>query len=258
MSSRSRSSKKHSSSHSSSGDLPANEVISPKIEFEVEEDAKEAYYRAHCGSPPPQQENPIPKRPLRPQGAPFTPSMVLPEYLTTLQNFYQVPNGVKFRIPAGNECARNPPLGFFTCHEAYLSYCRMWFPIPSAIVRALHRFELSFSQLNVSALENWLGVVISSYELGMDLSPGDFEGFWTTRPMKTEGLYSIKARNELAIIQGTTSNPKDWFERFSFVKIDEESVEESCLHLFPREWRYDRGNTIILAFRFDTLKVREK
>ncbi|KAH0879513.1 hypothetical protein HID58_066907, partial [Brassica napus] len=61
------SSKKHSSSHSSSGDLPANEVISPKIEFEVEEDAKEAYYRAHCGSPPPQQENPIPKRPLRPQ-----------------------------------------------------------------------------------------------------------------------------------------------------------------------------------------------
>ena len=42
--------------------------------------------------------------------------------------------------------------------------------------------------------------------------------------MKTEGLYSIKARNELAIIQRTTSNPKDWFERFFFVKIDEESV----------------------------------
>ncbi|KAH0942753.1 hypothetical protein HID58_002390 [Brassica napus] len=35
MSSRSRSSKKHSSSHSSSGDLPANEVISPKIEVEA-------------------------------------------------------------------------------------------------------------------------------------------------------------------------------------------------------------------------------
>ncbi|WZY88412.1 hypothetical protein YC2023_045147 [Brassica napus] len=60
----------------SSGDLPANEVISPKIEFEVEEDAKEAYYRAHCSSPPPQQENPIPKRRLRPQGAPFMPSMM--------------------------------------------------------------------------------------------------------------------------------------------------------------------------------------
>lgn len=81
----------------------------------------------------------------------------------------------------------------------------MWFPIPSAIVRALHRFELSISQLNVSALENWLGVVISSYELGMDLSPGDFEGFWTNRPMKTEGLYSIKVRNEL-------DNPRDYFE----------------------------------------------
>lgn len=60
------------------------------------------------------------------------------------------------------------------------------------------------------------------------------------------------------IIQGTTSNHKDWFERFFFVKIDEESVEESWLHLFPREWRYGCGNTTILAFRFDTLKVREK
>ena len=82
--------KSNGSTKMSSGDLPANEVISPKIEFEVEEDAKEAYYRAHCSSPPPQQENPIPKRRLRPQGAPFMPSMVLPEYLTNLRNFYQI------------------------------------------------------------------------------------------------------------------------------------------------------------------------
>ncbi|KAH0862326.1 hypothetical protein HID58_079537, partial [Brassica napus] len=43
----------NSSSHSSSGHSSANEVIAPKEEFEVEEEAKDAYYKALCGSPPP-------------------------------------------------------------------------------------------------------------------------------------------------------------------------------------------------------------
>ncbi|KAH0885084.1 LOW QUALITY PROTEIN: hypothetical protein HID58_061180 [Brassica napus] len=42
MSSRKGSSKRNSSSHSSSGDSSANEVIAPKEEFEVEEEAKDA------------------------------------------------------------------------------------------------------------------------------------------------------------------------------------------------------------------------
>ncbi|KAH0862629.1 hypothetical protein HID58_079840, partial [Brassica napus] len=41
MSSRKGSSKRNSSSHSSSGDFSANEVIAPKEEFEVEEEAKD-------------------------------------------------------------------------------------------------------------------------------------------------------------------------------------------------------------------------
>ncbi|KAF3563478.1 hypothetical protein DY000_02016528 [Brassica cretica] len=57
----------------------------------------------------------------------------------------------------------------------------MWFPIPEAIVCALDRFELSISQLNVAALQNFLGVLILSYELGMDLSPDDFEGLCRDR-----------------------------------------------------------------------------
>ncbi|KAF3608495.1 hypothetical protein DY000_02050149 [Brassica cretica] len=65
MSSRKGSSKRNSSSHSSSGDSSANEVIAPKEEFEVEEEAKDAYYKALCGSPPPSQDTPIPKRPVR-------------------------------------------------------------------------------------------------------------------------------------------------------------------------------------------------
>ncbi|KAF2580580.1 hypothetical protein F2Q68_00005419 [Brassica cretica] len=65
MSSRKGYSKRNSSSHSSSGDSFANEVITPKEEFEVEEEAKDAYYKALCRSPSPSQDIPIPKRPCR-------------------------------------------------------------------------------------------------------------------------------------------------------------------------------------------------
>ncbi|KAH0884224.1 hypothetical protein HID58_060320 [Brassica napus] len=40
---------RNSSSHSSSGDSSADEVIAPKEEFEVKEEAKDAYYKALCG-----------------------------------------------------------------------------------------------------------------------------------------------------------------------------------------------------------------
>ncbi|KAF3505799.1 hypothetical protein F2Q69_00003293 [Brassica cretica] len=117
--------------------------------------------------------------------------MVSSDYLTTLRDFYQIPSGVVFRIPNGNESAKNPPEGFFTCYEAFLVYCRMWFPIPGTIVRALRHFGLSISQLSVPALQHWLGVLILSYELGMDLNPGDFEGFWFTRGTGIDGSYRM-------------------------------------------------------------------
>ncbi|KAL0835800.1 hypothetical protein Bca101_087689 [Brassica carinata] len=257
MSSRKGSSKRNSSSHSSSGDSSANEVITPKEEFKVEEEAKDAYYKALCGSPPPSQDIPIPKRPVRSPNAPLTPSMVSPDYLMTLRDFYQIPSGVVFRIPSGNESAKNPPEGFFTCYEAFLVYCRMWFPIPGTIVRALRHFGLSISQLSVPALQHWLGVLISSYELGMDLNPGDFEGFWFTRGTGIDGSYRMAPKKGMAIIQGHTSHPKAWFERFFFVWIDGESVEERYLHLFRREWNFTRVNRILPPTPADLFAKRD-
>ncbi|KAL0667854.1 hypothetical protein Bca4012_030558 [Brassica carinata] len=241
MSSRKGSSKRNFSSHSSSGDSSANEVIALKEEFEVEEEAKDAYYKVLCGSPPPSQDIPIPKRPMRSSNAPLAPSMVSSDYLTTLWDFYQIPSGVVFWIPNGNKSAKNPPEGFFTCYEAFLVYRRMWFPIPGTIVRALRPFGLLTSQLSVPALQHWLGVLILSYELGMDLNPGDFEGFLFTRGTGIDGSYRMAPKKGMAIIQGHTSHPKAWFERFFFVWIDGESVEESYLHLFRREWNFTRG-----------------
>ncbi|KAF2570992.1 hypothetical protein F2Q70_00003733 [Brassica cretica] len=183
--------------------------------------------------------------------------MVSPDYLTTLRDFYQIPSGVVFRIPSGNESAKNPPEGFFTCYEAFLVYCRMWFPIPGTIVRALHHFGLSISQLSVPALQHWLGVLISSYELGMDLNPGDFEGFWFTRGTGIDGSYRMAPKKGMAIIQGHTSHPKTWFERFFFVRIDGESVEESYLHLFRREWNFTRVNRILPPTPADLFAKRD-
>ncbi|KAG2282007.1 hypothetical protein Bca52824_053227 [Brassica carinata] len=159
------SSKRNSSSHSSSGDSSVNEVITPKDEFEVEEEAKDAYYKALCGSPPPSQDIPIPKRHVSSPNAPLAPRM--------------------------------------------------------------------------------------------DLNPGDFEGFWFTRGTGIDGSYRMASKKGMAIIQGHTSHPKAWFERFFFVRIDGESVEESYLHLFRREWNFTRGNTNNYIFRFDTLKTCE-
>uniref|UniRef100_A0A0D3CQS4 Uncharacterized protein n=1 Tax=Brassica oleracea var. oleracea TaxID=109376 RepID=A0A0D3CQS4_BRAOL len=182
----------------------------PEEEFEVEEEAKDVYYKALCGSPPPSQDILIPKRPVRSPNAPLTPSMVSPDYLTTLRDFYQIPSGVVFRIPSGNESAKNPPEGFFTCYEAFLVYYHMWFPIPGIIVRALRHFGLSISQLCIPALQHWLGVLILSYKLEMDLNPGDFEGFWFTRGTGIDGSYRMAPKKGMAIIQGHTSHPKAW------------------------------------------------
>ncbi|KAF2600448.1 hypothetical protein F2Q68_00008427 [Brassica cretica] len=142
MTSRKRSSKKKTSPQSSSGNPCTNEEIVAKEEFEVEQEEKEAYWDALCGS--------------------ITPPPESPE-----RDCVSSPG-------AWGECEKDPPEGFFTCYEAFLTRHRMWFPIPEAIVRTLDRFELSISQLNVAALQNFLGVLILSYELGMDLSPDDF------------------------------------------------------------------------------------
>ncbi|KAF3537805.1 hypothetical protein F2Q69_00024372 [Brassica cretica] len=208
-----RSSKKKTSPQSSSGNPCTNEEIVPKEEFEVEQEEKKAYWDALCGSITPPPEVFYPTRPAT-QLDPTLPSRTSPAYLKTLREFYSVPSGVVFRVPVHGESAEDPPGGFFTCYEAFLTRCRMWFPIPEAIVRALDRFDLSISQLNVAALQNFLGVLILSYELRMDHSPDDFEGLWSIRKTSIDYSYRMAPKRHMSIIQGLTSNAKGWFKRF--------------------------------------------
>ncbi|KAF2561827.1 hypothetical protein F2Q70_00018162 [Brassica cretica] len=220
MSSKKGSSKRNSSSHSSSGDSSANE-------------ARKVAKRT------PHAEHDLSRLPHDSQG-------LLPDSKWS-----------RISDPKWQRECEEPSGRFFTCYEAFLVYCRMWFPIPGTIVRTLHHFGLSISQLSVPAMQHWLGVLISSYELGIDLNPGDFEGFWSTRGTGIDGSYRMAPKKGMAIIQGHTSHPKTWFKRFFFVQIDRESVEESYLHLFRREWNFTRVNRILPPTPADLFAKRD-
>ncbi|KAF3570896.1 hypothetical protein F2Q69_00059431 [Brassica cretica] len=91
----------------------------------------------------------------------------------------------------------------------------------------------------------------------MDLNPGDFEGLWFTRETRIDGSYRMAPKKGMAVIQGHTSHPKAWFERFFFVRIDGESVEESYLHLFRRDWNFTRVNRILPPTPADLFTKRD-
>uniref|UniRef100_A0A0D3CH02 Uncharacterized protein n=1 Tax=Brassica oleracea var. oleracea TaxID=109376 RepID=A0A0D3CH02_BRAOL len=94
-----------------------------KEEFEVEQEEKEAYWDALCGSITPTPEVFYPTRPAT-QLDLTLPSRTSPAYLKTLREFLRVPSGVVFRVPVHGESAEDPPEGFFTCYEAFLTRCR--------------------------------------------------------------------------------------------------------------------------------------
>ncbi|KAF2577792.1 hypothetical protein F2Q68_00004405 [Brassica cretica] len=205
---RKRSSKKKTSPQLSSGNPCTNEKIVPKEEFEVEQEEKEAYWDALCGSITPLPEVFYPTRPAT-QLDPTFRAGPLPPILR--------------------------PFGSFTEFRAGLCF--------------------ESRQLNVAALQNFLGVLILSYELVMDLSPDDFEGLWSTRKISID--YSYRTKRHMSIIQGPTLNAKGWFKLFFYVRIDGASVEENCLPLFCGKWNFYRAISILPAIPRDLFAKRD-
>ncbi|KAL0715963.1 hypothetical protein Bca4012_065285 [Brassica carinata] len=219
----------------------------PKVEFEissVDPEDEEAYWEVHGGAKPPRPGiwNPPPFRANNVRGC---PSKSCPNGLAATWSFCRVPESVEFCLPEAGEVARSPPEGYFTCFEAYLMQCHMWFPIPEVIAKLLNFLRLSIGQIYMCGLQHIVGIFVLSYELGVTVDVSHLEAM--LRPCGNSTMVQLKPHPTMAIIIKFYSNYHSWKDHFFFVRVDDASVEASGIPFLPTVWGQKRASNRALV-----------
>ncbi|KAF8102805.1 hypothetical protein N665_0194s0019 [Sinapis alba] len=174
------------------------------VPHSIDPEEAEAYWVALFNEAVPPTEVTYPSKP-RVQHDYGLPSKRSFPFLDTMREFCRVPGEVEFRIPKLGESAENPLEDYFTCYEAHLVRCHLWFPIPEVIIHILNRFGLSISQVTLMGLQHLIGILVLSYEQGMVLDADYFKALLQPHQSLGRLMYHLTPRKYMSIVKKTIS-----------------------------------------------------